>query len=41
MAAFTDKGPAKMRPMLGKIPVYIINFELNGLYGAANVARRL
>lgn len=41
MGAFTNKGPNKMRPMLEKIPVYIINFELNGLYGAANVARRL
>ena len=41
MGAFTSKGPAKMRPMLEKIPVYIINFEFNGLYGAANVARRL
>jgi glucokinase len=39
--AFTSKGPAKMRPMLQKIPIYIINFDLNGLYGAANVARRL
>jgi glucokinase len=41
MDSFTSKGPEKMRPMLKKIPVYIINFELNGLYGAANVARRL
>ncbi|HEX3359049.1 MAG TPA: glucokinase [Tepidisphaeraceae bacterium] len=39
--AFFSKGPEKMRPMLRKIPVYIINFDLNGLYGAANVARRL
>jgi glucokinase len=39
--AFTAKGPEKMRPMLKRIPVHIINFEFNGLYGAANVARRL
>jgi glucokinase len=41
MGAFVDKGPAKLRPLLLKIPVYIITFEMNGLYGAANVARRL
>jgi glucokinase len=38
---FSSKGPEKLRPMLRQIPVHVINFELNGLYGAANVARRL
>ena len=28
-------------PLSGAAPVDIINFEFNGLYGAANVARRL
>jgi glucokinase len=41
MQTFASKGPDKLRPMLRQIPVHIINFELNGLYGAANVARRL
>ena len=41
MQAFSSKGPDKLRPMLRQIPVHIINFELNGLHGAANVARRL
>lgn len=41
MQTFASKGPDKLRPMLRQIPVHIINFELNGLFGAANVARRL
>src|SRR5207302_10631840 len=41
LQAFTEKGPQKMRPMMQRIPVYVINFEFNGLFGAANVARRL
>ena len=41
LEAFTTKGPQKMRPMLKNIPVHIIIFDMNGLYGAANVARRL
>lgn len=41
MQTFTSKGPDKLRPMLQRIPVHIVNFELNGLFGAANVARRL
>jgi glucokinase len=41
MDAFTSKGPEKLRMLLRNIPVYVINFEFNGLYGAANVARRL
>ena len=30
-----------IRAVLRKIPIHIVNFELNGLYGAANYARRL
>jgi glucokinase len=41
MDSFTSKGPEKLRVLLRNIPVYVINFEFNGLYGAANVARRL
>jgi glucokinase len=41
LEAFTSKGPEKLRAMLRKMPIHIINFELNGLFGAANVARRL
>jgi glucokinase len=39
--SFFDKGPQKLRPLLKAMPVHVINFDLNGLYGAANVARRL
>jgi glucokinase len=31
----------KMQALLGRIPVHVINFEMNGLYGAANYARSL
>ncbi len=37
--AFTQKGPPRIREMLGKVPIHLIKFELNGLYGAANFAR--
>ena len=39
--AFFATGPENIRAVLRKVPVYIINFELNGLYGAANHASRL
>ncbi len=41
MACFADRGPAKLRDMLREIPVYLINFDLGALYGAANFASRL
>jgi len=41
LQSFRDKGPDKLRPLLQSIPVYVINFDLNGLYGAANYARRM
>jgi glucokinase len=37
--AFSQKGPPRIREMLGKVPIHLIKFELNGLYGAANFAR--
>ena len=39
LTAFTQKGPPRIREMLAKVPVHLIKFELNGLYGAANFAR--
>lgn len=36
---FTQKGPPRIREMLGKVPIHLIKFELNGLYGAASFAR--
>ena len=39
--AFFGTGPLNLRAVLRKIPVHVINFELNGLYGAANFARHL
>jgi glucokinase len=39
--AFFATGPENIRAVLRKIPVQIINFELNGLYGAAHHASRL
>jgi glucokinase len=39
--AFFATGPENIRALLRRIPIYIVNFELNGLYGAANHARRL
>ena len=37
--AFTQKGPPRIREMLAKVPIHLIKFELNGLYGAAQFAR--
>ena len=39
--AFHATGPDNIRAVLRKIPVHIVNFELNGLYGAANFAAHL
>jgi len=39
LTAFAQKGPPRIREMLAKIPIHLIQFELNGLYGAANFAR--
>ncbi len=39
--AFFSTGPENLRTVLRNVPVHIINFELNGLYGAANYARSL
>ena len=39
--AFRAKSTDKLAAMMRKIPVYVINFELCGLYGAANYASRL
>ncbi|MGB7159878.1 MAG: ROK family protein [Tepidisphaeraceae bacterium] len=37
--AFSAHGPSRIREMLAKIPIHLIRFELNGLYGAANFAK--
>lgn len=39
LASFHNKGSDLMETVLQKIPLHIINFELCGLYGAANYAR--
>jgi glucokinase len=39
--AFFATGPENIRAVLRKVPINIVNFELNGLYGAANHASRL
>jgi glucokinase len=39
--AFSAHGPTRIREMLAKIPIHLIKFELNGLYGAANFAREM
>jgi glucokinase len=39
--AFSEKGPPRIREMLAKIPIRLIKFELNGLYGAAHFAREM
>lgn len=39
--SFRRHSVAKMQDMLAKVPVHVINFEMNGLYGAANYARSL
>jgi glucokinase len=41
LESFRNHSVAKMQAMLDKIPVHVINFEMNGLYGAANYARSL
>jgi glucokinase len=38
---FRATGPENIREVLRKVPVHVVNFELNGLYGAANFARHL
>jgi glucokinase len=38
---FCDRGPAKLRDMLKKIPIHLIIFDQGALYGAANFASRL
>lgn len=39
--SFRRHSVPKMQHMLANIPVKVINFEMNGLYGAANYARSL
>ncbi|MGH7175961.1 MAG: glucokinase, partial [Tepidisphaeraceae bacterium] len=39
--AFRGKSVAKTQAVLARIPLHVITFELNGLYGAANYARSL
>ena len=39
--AFLATGPENIRRVLAKIPIHVVNFELNGLYGAANFAAHL
>ena len=39
--AFLSTGPENLRAVLRKVPVHIVNFELNALFGAANHARGL
>jgi glucokinase len=41
LESFRRHSVAKMQAMLTKIPVHVINFDMNGLYGAANYARSL
>ena len=38
---FLNTGPSNIRAVLRAIPVHVVTFELNGLYGAANFARHL
>jgi glucokinase len=39
LTAFGAKGSDKMEAVLNQVPVHIVNFDLCGLYGAANYAR--
>jgi glucokinase len=41
LAAFGSKSTAKVQEVMRRIPVQVINFELCGLYGAANYARHM
>ena len=39
--SFHSKSTDKLTTMLKKIPVHVINFDMCGLYGAANYARHM
>ena len=41
LSAFMQKGPPRIREMLAKVPIHLIKFELNGLYGAMRFAREM
>jgi len=41
LESFRNHSVPKMQSMLAKIPVHVITFDLNGLYGAGNYARSL
>ena len=41
LESFRNHSVPKMQQMLAKIPVHVITFEMNGLFGAANYARSL
>jgi glucokinase len=41
LESFRRHSVPKMQEMLAKMPVKVINFEMNGLYGAANYARSM
>ncbi|HUB25544.1 MAG TPA: glucokinase [Tepidisphaeraceae bacterium] len=41
LKALQSKGSDKIEEVMKAIPVHIINFELSGLYGAANYARHM
>lgn len=41
LESFRGKGVPKIAALLAAIPVHVINFEFNGLYGAANYAHNM
>lgn len=41
LESFRNHSVPKMQQMLARIPVHVITFEMNGLYGAGNYARSL
>jgi glucokinase len=41
LAAFWAKSTDKLETLMKQIPIHVINFELCGLYGAANFARHM
>lgn len=41
LESFFATGPENIRAVLRRIPIRLINFDLNGLYGAANYASKL
>lgn len=41
LESFRNHSVPKIQQMLAKIPVHVITFEMNGLFGAANYARSL